>query len=618
MGKVIGIDLGTTNSLVAWMTPDGPQVIPDPAGEVLLTSCVAFDAAGKPVVGAEARQGKAAPAERTFFSVKRFMGRGLTEFDAQLQYLPYPVGGDGHKVFFPVGEKRYTPVQLSAMILATLKRRAERYLGELMIHEVVITVPAYFNDIQRQATKDAGEMAKLDVLRIINEPTAAALAYGLDKKKEGMIAVYDFGGGTFDISILRLEGGLFEVIATAGDNQLGGDNIDDLLTAALLQEIQDSHDLDLSNDRQWISQIRLLAEQAKKDLSSQASVRIVADLPEGKQLDRLIKREDFEMLIAGLVERTLIPCRQALKDGHLSASEIEEVVLVGGSTRIPLVKQRVQELFGRKPHDELDPDQVVALGAAVQADVLAGGTKDVLLLDVTPLSLGIETLGGVMNRLIDRNSTIPCQARETFTTAVDGQTGIDVHVLQGERELAQDNRSLERFTLSGFPPMPAGLPKVEVTFLIDANGILNVTAKELRSGVEVFKEVRPTSGLQDEQIEQMLEDAYTFGETDLQQRQLIEARVEADRVFPKAEELLTAVRPLLPAAELRPVEEALTTLKTCYAQVDYKAITAALANLEEAAKPLVEIRVNQSTQQALQSRSLDEVLSKVEQARRNV
>ncbi|WP_218081237.1 molecular chaperone DnaK [Anthocerotibacter panamensis] len=618
MGKVIGIDLGTTNSLVAWMTPSGPQIVPDEEGRGLLPSCVAFDEAGKPVVGSVARQGKAAPAERTFFSIKRFMGRGLTDFTGELQYLPYPVAGDSRSVRFPVGSRSYTPVQLSAMILATLKRRAERFLGEFILNEVVITVPAYFNDAQRQATKDAGEMAGLDVLRIINEPTAAALAYGLDQKKEGTIAVYDLGGGTFDVSILRLEGGLFQVLATAGDNQLGGDNIDDLLTALFLAEIKQHHGLDLSDDRMWIGRLRRLAEEAKKDLSTQEMVRLQVDLPEGKLWDRYVTRNDFEQLIAPLVERTLGPCAQALKDAGLSAQAMDEVVLVGGSTRIPLVKARVAQLFGRTPHDELNPDEVVALGAAVQADVLAGGTKDVLLLDVTPLSLGIETLGGVMSRLIDRNNPIPCQARETFTTAVDGQTGIEVHVLQGEREIAQDNRSLARFTLTGFPPMPAGLPKVEITFLIDANGILRVTARELRSEVEARVEVRPSYGLGEDAIEQMLEDAYAHGEDDLIRRQLIEARVEAERRFPKAEELLAEMVAVVPAAALEPMQAALESLRGVCAEQDYKAINTAIEVLEESARPLVELRVNQATQSALGNASIDELLQKVEQARRQV
>jgi Fe-S protein assembly chaperone HscA len=615
MGKVIGIDLGTTNSLVAWMGKGTPEIVPDEEGTGLLPSCVGFQPeTGRPVVGFAPRRG-ATPAAQTYFSIKRFMGRALTDFDpAEIARLPYLIEGDDRSVRFPVPGRSYTPVDLSAMILATLKRRAERYLGELIINEAVITVPAYFNDAQRQATKDAGERAGLDVLRILNEPTAAALAYGLDKRKEGTIAVYDLGGGTFDISILRLEEGVFQVLATAGDNHLGGDNIDDRLTAIVLAEIRDGYGLDLSSDRDFLVRARRVAEEAKKDLSFAETARLLLDLPDGRRFDRVLERDQFDGIVAPLVDRTLGPCRQALKDAGLTAASIDEVVLVGGSTRIPLVKRTVEQLFGRRPHDELNPDEVVALGAAVQADILAGGTTDMLLLDVTPLSLGLETMGGVMERIIERNSTIPCQAKQVFTTAVDNQTGIDIHVLQGERELVSDNRSLARFQLGGLPPMPAGMPKVEITFLLDADGILNVSARELRSGRSASVTVKPTY-LSDEEIEGILDDSFDHAEEDIRRRQLIEARVEADRRFPKAEELLTEMADAGDPASLEATRTALATLRTVYESDDHLAIRSAIDALEAAAEPLVAERMNSAARTALRNRSTDEILERVEQAR---
>jgi molecular chaperone DnaK len=609
MGKVIGIDLGTTNSLVAWMNKEGPQIVPDEQGIGLLPSIVGF-AEGKPVVGLAARNGATAAAQ-TFFSVKRFMGKALSDFDAaELARLPYTIDGDSRSVRFPVGSTNYTPVQISAMILATLKKRAERFLGEFILKDAVITVPAYFNDAQRQATRDAGELAGLDVLRIVNEPTAAALAYGLDKRNQGTIAVYDLGGGTFDVSILRLENGVFEVLATAGDNHLGGDNIDDRLTALLLAEIQETQGFDLSADREFLVKIRRIAEQAKKDLSFADATRLLLDLPDGKRLDQILTRTEFEKILEPLVQRTLAPCQQALNDAGLSPTQIDDVVLVGGSTRIPLVRKAVGELFGRKPHDELNPDEVVALGAAIQA----GGTTEMLLLDVTPLSLGLETMGGVMERLIERNATIPCRAKETFTTAVDNQTGIDIHVLQGERELVSDNRSLARFKLSGIPPMPAGMAKVEIIFLIDADGILNVSASELRSGVATSVTVKP-SYLSDDDIADILDASFENAETDIQQRQLIEARVEAERRFPKAEELLTEMSQVGAPEVLEAAQKALEALRTAYTQANHLGIRNAIDTLELAAEPLVAQRMNEAVGSALRNRSTDDILAKVEQSR---
>src|ERR1035441_1723574 len=524
-GHVVGIDLGTTNSLVAYMEGDAPVVIPGVDGLNLVPSVVALDPIPVPIpagggyrptvtVGNSARKVLIQTPERVIYSVKRLMGRDLKEIHDELKLFPFHLAGDVEEGEVPriqLGELRFTPPEISAYILRQLKRNAERFFGA-PVTQAVITVPAYFNDTQRQATKDAGRIAGLNVLRLVNEPTAASLAYGLDRAKVGTIAVYDLGGGTFDISILKLRDGIFEVQSTNGDTHLGGDDIDNLLLTIALDEIHAEHGVDLRRHPGAVQALRKAAIDAKIALSTEPAAHFDIELPNGDRYQREIPRAVFELLIEPVLDRTAGPCKQALADAGIAPEQIDEVVLVGGSTRIPAVRQLVDELFhlaarGKKPHTELNPDEVVALGAAVQADILAGASKsteEMLLLDVTPLSLGIEALGGTVARIIQRNSTIPASATEHFTTGVDGQTNVAIHVVQGERELAADCRSLARFDLKGIPPMDAGLPRIEVKFLIDADGILQVTAREQRSGMAAQIEVKPTYGLTDEQVRSMI------------------------------------------------------------------------------------------------------------------
>jgi Fe-S protein assembly chaperone HscA len=551
IGRVVGIDLGTTNSLVAYMQGDAPVVIPGVDGSNLVPSVVALDPVpadgGRPTVtvGNTARKALIETPERVIYSVKRLMGRGLEEIQDELKLFPFRLADDveaGEVPRITLGEMRFTPPEISAYILRQLKRNAERFFGAPVTH-AVITVPAYFNDAQRQATKDAGRMAGLEVLRLVNEPTAAALAYGLDCAKEGTIAVYDLGGGTFDISILKLRDGIFEVQSTNGDTHLGGDDIDNLLLAIALDEIHAEHGVDLRGHPGAVQALRKAAIDAKISLSTEDVARFDIELPNGDRYQREIPRAVFELLIEPVLERTAGPCKQALADAGITPEQIDEVVLVGGSTRIPAVRQLVDDLFhltarGKKPHIDLNPDEVVALGAAVQADILAGASKtteEMLLLDVTPLSLGIEALGGTVARIIQRNSTIPASATEHFTTGVEGQTNVAIHVVQGERELAADCRSLARFDLKGIPPMSAGLPRIEVKFLIDADGILKVTAREQRSGQAAKIEVKPTYGLTDEQVESMILDSFDHAEEDFAKRLLIEARNEAETILAAVE-----------------------------------------------------------------------------------
>ncbi len=621
--RVIGIDLGTTNSLVAYMEGDKPVVIPGVDGSNLVPSIVALDvappdaaASGRTVtVGNSARRALIETPERAVYSVKRLMGRGLEDVQDELKLFPFHLADDiqpGEVLRIRLGEMQFTPSEISAYILRQLKRNAERYFGAA-VTKAVITVPAYFNDSQRQATRDAGRMAGLDVLRLVNEPTAAALAYGLDRAKEGIIAVYDFGGGTFDVSILKLNDGIFEVVATNGDTHLGGDDIDNLLLAVALDEIRNEHGVDLRLQPDAIQALRKAVIEAKIALSTEPSAKFDIELPDGDRYQREIPREVYEQLIAPVLARTAAPCRQAMADAGVTPGQIEELVLVGGSTRIPAVRALVDEIFqlsarGKQPHTELNPDEVVALGAAVQASILAGSsttTDELLLLDVTPLSLGIEALGGVVARIIQRNSTIPASATEHFTTGVDGQTNVAIHVLQGERELATDCRSLARFDLKGIPPMQAGLPRIEVKFLIDANGILQVSAREQRSGIEAQIEVKPTYGLTDEQVETMILDSFDHAETDFEARQLIEARQEAETILIAVNKAPShSAWQLISETEKAAIHVARLHLEKVKCESDLKAIRDAVTSLDHATRNFAEKMMDAAVSGAMRGKTM--------------
>jgi len=613
MGRIIGIDLGTTNSLVAYVDAQAgqPKCIPGPYGSTLCPSVVSLDPDGSVIVGEAARRRLLTQPERTIYSVKRLMGRGPADVQSELQLFPFRIDPQSKNVIrVMLGDKMFTPPEISAFILRELRNWAEAHLGE-PVDRAVITVPAYFNDAQRQATKDAGRIAGLEVLRLVNEPTAAALAYGLHEKQRGHVAVYDLGGGTFDISILKListsEGDIYQVLSTNGDTHLGGDDIDNFLQAFIHHQVLKNGAFDFSSSAEATQELRKSLIALKHELSEKDSAVLRFTLPNGELFTHEFSREEFEKIIQPIVARTMGPVKQALTDAHLAPQAIEEVVLVGGTTRTPLIRRTVQEFFGRKPHTELNPDEVVALGAAVQANILERGVSNMLLLDVTPLSLGIETYGGAVSKIIPRNSTIPASAQEQYTTGVDNQTGIDIHVLQGERELAKDCRSLARFTLK-VPPAPAGLPRIEVAFLIDANGILQVAAKDMRTSEQHSIEVQPSYGINDTEIERMLEESIEYAEQDFAERQLIEARTESEAILAATSKALANPQSAeIPVAERATIETAIAALKQSVSGTDYKLIRKRIDELNHATEHLAELLMNSAVSTALAGRKLAEV-----------
>ncbi|MGB8325659.1 MAG: molecular chaperone DnaK [Candidatus Acidiferrum sp.] len=613
MGKIVGIDLGTTNSLVAYV--DGrtgqPKCIPGPYGSTLCPSVVSLDPDGAIIVGEPARRRLLTQPERSIYSVKRLMGRGPADIQSELKLFPFRVDPSNKNVIrVRLGDKIFTPPEISSFILRELRNWAETYFGET-VDRAVITVPAYFNDAQRQATKDAGKIAGLEVLRLVNEPTAAALAYGLHEEQRGKVAVYDLGGGTFDISVLKListdEGDIYQVLSTNGDTHLGGDDIDNLLQAFVHERILQHGQIDFSPHGELAQELRRDLISVKHQLSEAETATLQFPLPNGKVFSYEFTRGSLEALIRPVVDRTMVPVKKALADAQLTPKEIDEVVLVGGTTRTPLIRRTVREYFDREPHTELNPDEVVALGAAVQANILDHGVNNMLLLDVTPLSLGIETYGGAVAKVIPRNSTIPASAQELYTTGVDNQTGIDIHVLQGERELAKDCRSLARFTLR-VPPAPAGLPRIEVKLLIDANGILQVAAKDLRTGEQHSIEVQPSYGLNDSDIERMLEESIEYAEQDFAERQVIEARTESEAILTATSKALNnAQAGKLTDEERATVDASVAELKQAAQSNDYKLIRKKIDELNHATEHLAELVMNSAVQAALQGKKLAEV-----------
>src|SRR5215831_12189565 len=613
MGRIVGIDLGTTNSLVAYTDAQTgqPKCIPGPYGSTLCPSVVSIDADGSVIVGEPAKRRLLTQPERSIYSVKRLVGRGPVDVQNELKLFPFRIDPSSKNVIrVRLGDKIFTPPEISSFILRELRNWAESYFNE-PVDRAVITVPAYFNDAQRQATKDAGKIAGLEVLRLVNEPTAAALAYGLHEQQRGKVAVYDLGGGTFDISILKListaEGDIYQVLSVNGDTHLGGDDIDNLLQAFVHQEILQEDQIDFSAHGQLAQELRKTLIALKHELSEKDSVTLQFPLPKGKVFQHEFTRGSLEALIRPVVDRTLGPVKQALADKDLKPEDIDEVVLVGGTTRTPLIRKTVQDFFGRMPHTELNPDEVVALGAAVQANILEYGVKNMLLLDVTPLSLGIETYGGAVAKLIPRNSTIPAGALELYTTGVDNQTGIDIHVLQGERELARDCRSLARFTLK-VPPAPAGLPRIDVKFLIDANGILQVAAKDVRTGEQQRIEVRPSYGLNDAEIERMLEESIEYAEQDFAERQVIEARTEAESILAATGKALANEKSAeLAVGDRAKIDTSVAALKESVTDSDYKLIRKRIDELNHATEHLAEVLMSAAVSTALEGRKVAEV-----------
>ncbi len=613
MGRIVGIDLGTTNSLVAYLDPrtGQPTCIPGPYDKTLCPSVVSRDPDGGIVVGEPARRRLLTQPERTIYSVKRLMGRGPADVQDELKLFPFRIDPSSKNVIrVMLGEKGFTPPEISAFILRELKNWAETYFGET-VDRAVITVPAYFNDAQRQATKDAGKIAGIEVLRLVNEPTAAALAYGLHEKQRGKVAVYDLGGGTFDISILKListsDGDIYQVLSTNGDTHLGGDDIDNLLQAFVHESILKHDAIDFSPHSELAQELRKGLIDVKHQLSESEAATLRFVLPNGQVFVHEFTRGALDALIRPVVDRTMGPLKQALADAQLKRADMDEVVLVGGTTRTPLIRRTVAEFFDRKPHIELNPDEVVALGAAVQANILDQGVKNMLLLDVTPLSLGIETYGGAVAKIIPRNSTIPASAQELYTTGVDNQTGIDIHVLQGERELAKDCRSLARFTLR-LPPAPAGLPRIELKFLIDANGILQVGAKDLRTGEQHSIEVQPSYGINDSEIERMLEESIEYAEQDFAERQVIEARTESESILAATVKALgNPQAAALSAEERAKIAASVAALKESLADNDYKLIRKRVDELNQATEHLAELLMNSAVSAALEGRKLAEV-----------
>ena len=605
MAKAIGIDLGTTNSVVAVMEGGEPKVIINEEGSRLTPSVVAFTKEGEILVGQVAKRQAVTNPENTVFSIKRFMGRKYDEVNEEMKMVPYEVikasNGDAR---VKIMGKEYSPPEISAKTLQKLKKSAEAYLGT-EVKDAVVTVPAYFNDSQRQATKDAGRIAGLNVLRIINEPTASALAYGLDKKKDEKIAVYDFGGGTFDISILEVGDNVVEVKATNGDTHLGGDNMDQRIIDWMVAEFKKDQGIDLSKDNMALQRLKETAEKAKIELSSTMETEInlpfiTADAAGPKHLNMKLTRARFEQMVEDIIERSHKPCETALSDSKLQKSDINEAILVGGSTRVPRVQELMKELFGKEPHKGVNPDEVVALGAAVQAGVLAGEVKDVLLLDVTPLTLGIETLGSVRTKLIEKNTTIPTRKSEIFTTAADGQTSVEIHVLQGEREMARDNRTLGRFNLVGVPPAPRGVPQIEVTFDIDANGIVNVSAKDLGTGKEQKITITASSGISEEEIENMVKDAELHAEEDKKKKEEVEVRNQADTLIYNTEKVLKENKDKLSETDVKAVEDAIKDTKAAVESGDVNQIKEKMEILTKASHQLAEVMYKQAQSQQAQ------------------